>query len=55
MKSMELDIKRLIEVAEDIAADEQIGFAAQIRKPVQILIDEDGNRYGLDLVLTALK
>jgi len=50
-----LDISKLIDVAQDIVVDEQLGFAAQIMKPVQVMKDEDGNTHELMIVLTMTK
>jgi len=49
---MRLDITKLIEVAEAITTDDQIGFAAKITMPVQTLTDEDGTEYELEISLT---
>ena len=47
---MGLDITNLIEKAEAITTDEQIGFAAAITYPVQE-IEYDGKVYQLELIL----
>jgi len=49
---MELNINKLIEVAESVVYDEQVGFAASITKPVQI-INYEGVDYQLQIVLTS--
>lgn len=55
MYEMGLKINTLIEVAESVVYDEQIGFAAEISKPVQIMTDEEGNKYELKVVLTLIE
>ena len=52
---MGLKINKLIEVAESVVYDDQIGFAAEISTPVQIMTDEGGNKYELRVVLTAIE
>lgn len=51
---MALNIGNLIEKAEAIVDDEQIGFAAEITFPVQDFEDDSGNKYQLQLVLTSI-
>lgn len=45
-----MNINKLIEVAEEIVNAPQIGFAASIDKPVEV-IDFDGVAYELRIVL----
>lgn len=45
-----MNINKLIEVAECVVNDPQIGFAAAISKPVEI-ININGNYYELRIVL----
>ena len=52
---MGLNINKLIEVAESVVYDDQIGFAAQISKPVQIMKDDQGKEYELTVVLTMVE
>lgn len=52
---MGLEINKLIEVAEDVISDDQIGMAAEITKPVQNLKDEEGNIYQLQVKITCIK
>lgn len=49
---MELDITNLIEKAEAITTDDQIGFAAEINYPVQEF-EFEGKKYELQLILVA--
>jgi len=51
---MALNISNLIEKAESIVDDDQIGFAAEITFPVQDFEDDNGNKYQLQLVLTSI-
>jgi hypothetical protein len=48
-----LNINMLIDLAETITTDEQIGFAAEITMPVQDFIVE-GTPYQLQLILTSV-
>jgi len=51
---MELDINKLIEVAEFIAYDdEQLGFAKSIQRPVQDL-SVNGKQYRMYITVTAM-
>lgn len=52
---MQLDIKKLIEKAEGIVNDEQLGFAAQIKYPVQEITLEGGVVYELSVVMAVKK
>lgn len=52
---MGLQINKLIEVAENIISDEQIGFASEITRPVQNMSDEEGTVYQLQIKITCIK
>ena len=52
--TMGLDIKELIEVAESVIYDDQVGLAASISKPVQLVYDDEGNPYRLSITLEKL-
>lgn len=52
---MGLQINKLIEVAEEIISDEQIGLAAEITKPVQNMKDEFGTIYQLQIKITCIE
>lgn len=50
-----MNINRLIEVAESVVYDDQVGFAAKITKTVEFITDEDGNIHELTVELTMIK
>jgi hypothetical protein len=50
---MSLDINKIIEVAESVYYDPQIGFAERITKPVQRLTDQDDKKYEIHIVLVS--
>ncbi|WP_018612097.1 hypothetical protein [Segetibacter koreensis] len=47
----ELDINKLIEVAQNVIHDPQIGFAAGISQPVQQIVTKYGDVYDLTVDL----
>lgn len=49
-----IDISKLIEVAEEISEDDQIGFAAKVQAPVQVL-EINGHQCQLSLLIEVIK
>ena len=52
---MGLKINKLIEVAENVIYDEQMGFAALITKHVQVVTDERENKYVLSVQIVRIE
>jgi len=50
-----VDIGSLIAEAESVTYDDQLGFAAEIQKPVNRFKDDSGNTYELKIVATLIK
>jgi hypothetical protein len=49
---MALNINKLIESAEQLTTDPQLGFAATIQSLIQEVTADDGTRYQLQVVIT---
>lgn len=49
---MALDINKLIEKAEDLVENPQLGFAAEIRSLIQEVTAPNGTIYQLQLLIT---
>jgi len=50
-----LDIKKLIESAEQLIYDDKIEMAERGEIPIQIMEAEDGTKYQLKIVMTLIK
>jgi hypothetical protein len=49
-----LDIKNLIEKAEELVYDDRIMFAEQGEVPIQIIELENGDKYQLKIIMTLI-
>jgi len=55
MNGESLDLTKVLNVAEELVYDDQLGFAASITKPVQKYIDELGNEHEIVITIKMIK